>query len=83
MSKQFKKPAFKKSESEIRTTESHGDYRVASPVERTDDKGEVSTYWQNIGRAFKTKNGFSISLNALPVGNKLNLFEITEENLRQ
>lgn len=74
----FKKK-FAAKKSDVRTTETHGDYRVACPVENTDEKGEVSTYWQTIGRAFKTKNGFSVKLNAMPIGRSLNLFEITEE----
>ncbi|OGF62698.1 MAG: hypothetical protein A2Y62_14285 [Candidatus Fischerbacteria bacterium RBG_13_37_8] len=50
------------------------DYIASSPIEN----GE-KTYWQNIGSAWKTQKGINIVLNALPINNKICLFENTKE----
>lgn len=45
---------------------------VATASQYEDANGEEQTFWQNIGSAFKTKNGgINVRLNALPVNGQL------------
>jgi hypothetical protein len=57
-------------------------FRVVTPIEKHDEDGKVTgTYWQRLGRAFENEGrdgrGASITLllNALPMSNRLMLFE--------
>jgi len=56
-------------------------YRVCTP--RKDEK-TGKTYWTNIGAAFKRDDGgFSVRLDALPIGSSLMIFPPGEKNERQ
>jgi hypothetical protein len=46
-------------------------FSVSTPREYTDADGEVKTYWNFVGSAFESKNGFNIVLDALPINGKL------------
>lgn len=55
------------------------DYRVVTPKAKSDDSDEV--FWTRIGSAWETdKGGISVSLNALPLGDRIMLFPNDEES---
>lgn len=67
-----------KSQKEEKETGRQPDYRVVTPKKKSDDSDEV--FWTRIGSAWETdKGGISVSLNALPLGDRFMLFPNDDE----